>query len=52
MEYDIKLTVAPLLMSILEIILPLMWPQMYNGFKCCIDYSSFSKTASLGPRHI
>jgi hypothetical protein len=31
-EYDIKLTASPPSTSILG--LSLMWPQMYNGFKC------------------
>jgi hypothetical protein len=50
--YDIRLTATPPSMSILEISFPLMWPQMYNGFKCWLDYSGFSNTVSLGLRHI
>jgi hypothetical protein len=51
-EYDIRLAVTPLSMSILEIGPLSMWPQMYNGFIFWLDYSGFSNTASFGPRHI
>jgi hypothetical protein len=52
MVYGIKLMAVPPSMSILETSFPSMWPQMYNGFKCWLDYSGFSNKASLGPRHI
>jgi hypothetical protein len=47
MEYDIRLTVAPPSMRILEISFPSIWPRMYSGFKCWLDSLGFLNTASL-----